>query len=185
MANFVRCGVTLIGLLVVAGGRAEDERATAPVSKAVGLFGAVGKDRPQRRHDGEEESDHVVGRDGQVQSTKQGKVVDRPAQDSGCDPLHQGYYVTASTPDLDMVQFPPTKFQVKLSQAEVMALSKEASWWSRARSAARSSPTLAPTSSSPAAALPSHRVRTRITGCAWITFPIGSKRMERPRRPLL
>ena len=40
-------------------------------------------------------------------------------------PSPQGYYVTAGSPDLDLVQCPTTRFQLKVPRSELMAINKE------------------------------------------------------------
>lgn len=125
MAIVVRCGAAVLGLfLVVAGAAAESSAAVVPKNSLDALLTRLDK----IGHDPEMTTAKkaIVAADVIEKFNQQhkGKSLTVRLKIDDVVPYAQGHYLTASHPDLDGVQFYTSKFQAKLSKADVMSVGK-------------------------------------------------------------
>jgi len=131
MATIVRRGITAIAVFVVAAGSAQvggaaEKNAAAVPKKAIDAL-LTRLDIISRDRDMTTAKKAVVAAEAMEKFNQQykGKPLAVRLKVQDVVPCPQGHYLTAARPDLDGVQFFTSKFQAKLSQAEVMSVTKE------------------------------------------------------------
>ena len=127
MATIVRCGLAVIGLILVVAAGIAAEKSTAVVPKDAIDALLTRLNGISRDADMTTAKKTIVAADAMEKFNQQYKgrplTVRLKVQD--VVPSAQGHYLTANRPDLDGVQFYMGKFQTKLSDTEVMSVTKE------------------------------------------------------------
>jgi hypothetical protein len=126
MATIVRCGATVIGLLLAATGIAAEKNAAVLSKNAtdalLARLDSIGHDPDMTTA-----KKAIVAADTIEKFNQQfkGKPVAVRLKVLDVVPSSQGQYLTANRPNLDGVQFYTSKFQTNLSSAEVMSVTKD------------------------------------------------------------
>ena len=127
MSTLVRWSAVVAGLFYVAAGGASSKDIAAPVAKdaveaLLSRLDGIAHDSEMTTAKKAVVASEEIGTFNQ-QHKGQSLTVRLKIQD--VVPYGEGYYVTANTPDLTLVQFPTGKFHVNLSKTEVLSVNKE------------------------------------------------------------